>query len=132
MEDFLKDVLSQYNLKIEHLHEKCPRNVRLEIAKELIDWKMVGYYLKLSEQDLTAVECDNHTEAQRRVAMLETWHKRNGSDATYLRLANALHQHGRKDVVELLCRTVKKANNNIGSADEHHQLVQTCTRTYYK
>ena len=68
---------------------------------------MVGYYLNLSEQDLTAIDRENDTEAQQKVTMLDTWYEKEGSNATYLNLANALHQHGRKDLVELLCRTVK-------------------------
>ena len=109
----LNDILSHHGLQVEHLQTSCPRNVRLEIAKELKDWKMVGFYLCLSQQDLMAVEHENRTEAQRRVAMLETWHEREGKDATYSRLANALHRHGRKDAVEQLCQIVKKANMEI-------------------
>jgi hypothetical protein len=109
--------ISRCDLKIEYLQEECPRKVRLEIAERLTDWEMVGRYLDLSEQELTAVERENHTEAQRRVAMLETWHKREGKDATHLRLANALLRHGRKDLVELLCQIVKKEDMEI---DKHH------------
>ena len=120
----LNDILSKYDLKIKHLQGKCPRSVRLEIAKELIDWEMVGYYLDLSEQDLTAVKREKDTEDQRRIAMLEIWHKRKGRDATYLKLANALLRHSRKDTAELLCQIVKKANMEI---DKHQ--VQSCYST---
>ena len=72
---------------------------------------MVGCYLNLSEQDLTAVDRDNHMETWRKLAMLDSWHERDrceGSNATYLRLADALQRHGRRDLVELLCEIVKK------------------------
>jgi GTP-dependent phosphoenolpyruvate carboxykinase len=93
----LNDIISHHNLKEEHLQRVCSQNVRLKIAKKLNDWKMLGVYLKLTEPDLTAIDRDNTTEDQRRVATLNTWHKREGRNATYLRLAGALYERGRRE-----------------------------------
>ena len=103
----LNDILSQYDLKIEHLQKECPHKIQLQISKKLKDWKMLGCSLKLSEQDLTAISRENCTILQQKVAMLDTWHKREGSNATYLKLAKVLYQHGRRDLVELLCHVLK-------------------------
>ena len=100
----LNQILSRYALKEEHVLKKCPSAVRLKIAKEIRDWKMVGHYLNLSEGDLKEIEHENCSEAERKVDMLETWHKREGSNATYLKLAKALYRHGRTDLVELYAR----------------------------
>ena len=104
---YVNNILSRYDLKIEHLQKECSHEVRLQISQELVDWGMFGRYLKLSEQDLTAISRENHTEAHQKVVMLDTWHRREGSNATYFRLAKALYQHGRRDLVELLCRILK-------------------------
>ena len=76
------------------------------IAKEVSEWTLVGRYLGISKQDLTAIGCQYDTEAQKKVAMFDTWHEREGSNATYLRLADAFYQCGRKDLIDLLCLTV--------------------------
>ena len=107
----LNDIISHYNIEEEQLQRVCSHNVRLNIAQQLSDWKMLGYYLNLTEQNLTAIERENDTESLRRVAMLNKWHEREGRNATYLRLAGALYQHGRSDLVELLCRTVKERDS---------------------
>ena len=104
------NIISHHSLTMEHLQKECSQKVQLQISKELKDWEMLGRYLKLSEQDLTAIKRDNHTEEQRKVDMLDTWHKREGSNATYLKVANALYHHGRRDLVELLCHIVKPAS----------------------
>ena len=104
----LNDIISHYNIKEEQLQRVCSHNVLLNIAQQLKDWKMLGYYLNLTEPDLIAIERENDTEALRRVATLNKWHEREGRNATYLALAGALHEHGRRDLVQLLCHTVKE------------------------
>jgi hypothetical protein len=136
----LDDIISDYNLKQEHLQRVCSQNVRLRIAKELTDWKMLGHYLKLTEADLIAIKRENDTEALRRVAMLNTWHEREGYKATYLKLAGALYEHGRRDLVGLLCCTMKvmdsmprNRNEAMFRANEEHikikftRLIQSVT-----
>ena len=101
------EILHYHKLKEEQFQKECPKEVQSKIAKELTDWKTVGYYLNLSEQDLTEISCKIRTKAQQKIAMFNIWQQREGSNATYLKLANALYQHGRKDLVELLCIIVK-------------------------
>ena len=81
----------------------CPRKVRDRIALKLEDWKMVGRCLKFPPEKLKAIDRENETEDQRRVALLDDWSKREGKGATYLKLAEVLHQRGRGDLVEMLC-----------------------------
>ena len=102
----LEDIISRRGLAKEKLQEKCSQAIRLKIAAKLEDWKMVGRYLNVPSEKLTAIERENHTEDQRRVGILDTWHKREGEDASYLRLADALYQQGRRDLVELLCELI--------------------------
>ena len=109
----LNDILLHHNLEREHLHKECPPDVRLMIAKEVSEWTLVGRYLGISKQDLTAIGRQYDTEAQRKVAMFDTWHEREGSNATYLRLADALYQNGRKDLIDLLCLINKATTDDI-------------------
>ena len=99
----LNDILL---LEREHLHKECPPDIRLMIAKEVSEWTLVGRYLGFSKQDLAVISRQYDTEDQRKVAMFDTWHEREGSNATYLRLADALYQYGRKDLIQWLCLIV--------------------------
>ena len=101
-----EDILSACGLTKEKLQRECSREIVLEIATKLRDWKMVGSYLNIPPEQLTAIERENYTENQRKVAMLDTWHEREGTAASYMRLTSALYRHGRRDLIESLCKAV--------------------------
>ena len=73
---------------------------------------MVGHYLTMPSEELKAIERENDTENLRKVAMLDTWHKREGKAASCWKLANALFQHGRRDLIESLCKAVLSAEES--------------------
>ena len=100
----LNDILSQYALKETDLSIKCPREVRNEIAVKLIDWKMIGYSLGFPAEKLTSIGRENETQDLCKVALLDSWSKREGEGASYLKLADALHRRQRRDLVEFLCK----------------------------
>ena len=104
----LEDLLSHYELQRKDLEAVCPQEVRDRIALKLEDWKMVGRFLKFPPEKLKAIDRENETEDQRRVALLDEWGKREGKGATYLKLAEVLHQRGRSDLVGILCNELKK------------------------
>ena len=103
----LEEVLIQRGLKREDLELACPRDVRNKVAVELVDWKMLGHCFDFSRAKLEAIHQDNQTEDQRKVALLDIWSEREGKGATYLKLAEVLHQRKRGDLVETLCGAIK-------------------------
>ena len=103
----LNDILLQHKLEKEHLHKECSPDIMLMIAKELSEWNLVGRYLGIPEQDLAAIGRQYDTEAQKKIATFDVWHRREGSNATYLRLVDALYQYGQKELINLLCIIVK-------------------------
>ena len=105
----LEDIISRYGLEKGKLQEECSQIIRLKVAAKLEDWKMVGRYLSMPSEKLKAIDRENDTEDQRRVAMLDTWHKREGEGASCLKLANALYQRGRRDLVERLCEVIQSS-----------------------
>ena len=112
----LKEVLSQQGLKKKDLESVCPRNVRNKVAVKLADWKMVGHCFNFSRSKLAAIDRESETEDQRRVALLDTWGEREGKGATYLKLAEVLHQRERGDLIEMLCDELRKSINPPGHA----------------
>ena len=100
----LNDILSQYALKETDLSIKCPREVSNEIAVKLIDWKMIGYSLGFPAEKLTSIGRENETQDLCKVALLDSWSKREGEEASYMKLADALYRRQRRDLVEFLCK----------------------------
>ena len=99
----LEQILSTYEVEGGHLNRECPRVVAIKIAEKVLDWKMLGYVLGLPREKVLAIDRDNQTEDQRKVAMFDEWKSFKGSDSTYLKLAEALCVRNRIDIVELLC-----------------------------
>ena len=103
----LDDILSDQGLKKEDLDEECSQAIRFKISLKITDWKMTGYYLEMSSQTLRDIEVENRTEDERRIVLLETWHKREGRRATCYRLLQALYRCQRRDLVEEMCDLIK-------------------------
>lgn len=80
----LEEILSHHDITKEDLREECSPGVRYEIAIQLTNWKMIGHYFGIPEEKLVAIHVENKTEEERRVALLSTWNKREGRQATYL------------------------------------------------
>lgn len=105
----LKDILSQYGLTNEDLDKEIPSTgdiIILQIANKIKDWERAGYYLGIPDEKLVAIKTDNRTEEQRRIKLLHIWKERECSRATYLRLVTVLHQLGRNDLVEDICKLI--------------------------
>ena len=70
---------------------------------------MAGRFLEISSEKLAAIDRENDTEEQRKVALLHLWSRREGRGASCLKLASMLHRRERADLVdpELLCVNVR-------------------------
>ena len=104
----LDDLLSRHGVERKQLERKISAEMILEMAQLLDDWKMTGYYLGFTEQNLGDIQLDNSREEHRRVALLKAWEEKHGEDATYLKLAEAFHQRKKAYLVEKLCMRLKE------------------------
>ena len=99
----LNDILLEHKLDRSQLHKECSPDILLTIAEKVSEWNLFGRYLGIPKQDLSTIGRQYNTEAQKRVATFNIWHKREGTKATYLRLADALYQYGHRDLIAFLC-----------------------------
>ena len=87
--------------------EHSPRDDVLEhLSKEVSDnWKTLGRRLKFLEADLLEFDDSHRKISEKAYAMLLTWKQRDGSDATYSVLNQALRDDlvKRKDLAEKFC-----------------------------
>ena len=102
----LEEILSSRGMTCKHLENVCQRNVINQVAVKLSDWKMVGHCLEFLPEELTAIELQNKTEDQRKVALMDKWRQREGPKANYLKLATVLNQRKRNDLVKILCDNI--------------------------
>ena len=107
----LGEILSHNDIDETHLDKECSQQIRYDIAIKIIDWKMIGYYFGIPEEKLVAIQRDNQTEEERRVALLNTWHKREGQRATYRQLMNAFLHRERCDLANKLSVMIKSLNS---------------------
>ena len=103
----LIDILSHHGLEKKDLERQCPPRTRISIAAKLVDWKTTGYYFGVPAEKIAAIDRENSTEDQRRIALLDCWEKREGRNASCLKLADVLHRRERRDLVEQLCAEIK-------------------------
>ena len=109
MERGLEYILSKHELQLSDMKSRCSYSVRVRIAAQLVDWRMIGHYLNFTQVKIHTIQVDNESEEQRRLALLDAWVEMEGERATYLKLAEALYEHGRRDLVEQLCKMIKRA-----------------------
>ena len=104
----LEEILSRHGLRVADLDRECPREIRDDIAVELgADWEMIGRCLEFSLDALRDINRENSSQEMCRVSLLDTWGKREGKGATFMKLAGALHRRKRRDLVDVLCAKLK-------------------------
>ena len=103
----LEEILSRYDLNSTDLDKECPERIRDEVAVKLDDWEMAGRHLEFPMEKLKDIKSENSSQELRRIVLLDTWSKREGKKATYLKLASVLHRRQRCDLVEFLCAEFK-------------------------
>ena len=105
----LEEILSRHGLKETDLDRECPRDIRDEIAGKLDNWEMVGRCLEFTLEKLRDINRENASQELCRIALLDTWSRREGKGATYLKLADVFHRRKRRDLVEFLCEKIKSS-----------------------
>lgn len=127
-EPSLEDILSKHDLRLSDMTSRCLYPVRLRVAALLVDWKLIGHHLGFSQLKLHAIQVDPDydSEEQRRLALLEVWAEGEGKKATYLRLAEVLYRHGRRDLVEHLCKMIRRVLRSDIQSKTPPKTRRTC------
>lgn len=70
------------------------------LARKIEDLKEIGRQLQLKEAELQTIEVENKKNVEAVYQMLLKWKRKNGKDASYRVLGEALKEAGRKDLQE--------------------------------
>ena len=98
----LDRMLARKNLNRSDLKMKISVRYLNKIALKITDWKTCAVHLGLSLQEINDIEAEQRRVAHRRLVSLHIWYMKNGEDATYINLAEALVQLERADLVQEL------------------------------
>lgn len=79
----------------------------LDVAKLCVDWQLIGRHLKLTDAEITAVNGDNGTVEEKRIAMLQKWKEKLAFKATYRALIEALLAAGKASCAVDVAKIIK-------------------------
>ena len=82
-------------VSVHSLSKKCSKEVLPDVAKLCVDWQLIANHLKLTEAEIAAIDGDNRTVEEKRIAMLQKWKEKLAFRATYGVLIEALLAAGK-------------------------------------
>ena len=100
-----EDVAYGIGLAAGELSKPCDSNIIPSLADCFREWEVIFGSL-LSEIDVDDVKEENTTGVKKRIAALRKWRARNGSEATYKILVDALLNRGEQYQAENLCHKI--------------------------
>ena len=106
-----EDVACEIGLAADKLSKPCDSNIIPSLNDCFREWEIIFGSL-LSEIDIDDVNKENTTGVMKRTAALRKWRDRNGCEATYKVLVNALLNRGERHQAENLCHKIL----------EHHSM----------
>jgi hypothetical protein len=106
-----EEVANRVGLAADELSKPCDSSIIPSLADCFSQWRVIFGSL-LSELDLGDVGRNNPTEEEKRIAALRKWKARNGDEATYKVLVDALLNRGERSEAESLCKILADHLNN--------------------
>ena len=100
-----EDVANGVGLAADELSKPCDSNIIPSLADYFLEWEVIFGSL-LSEIDINYVKEDNTTGVSKRMAALRKWRDKNGREATYKVLVDALLSSSERYQAENLCRKI--------------------------
>ena len=86
----LEEVIEKAGVSLDILKEtECADEDLLELARFCDNWRLIGSHLKLSEDQLSAIDGDYKLVDEKRLAVLRGWKQFRAFFATYLELIMA-------------------------------------------
>ena len=103
-----EEVANGVGLAADELSKPCDGSINIpSLADCFSQWKVIFGSL-LSDLDLSDIDRENPTEEEKRIGALRKWKARNGCEATYKVLVDALLNRGERYQAENLCHKILK------------------------
>ena len=120
----VEEILSRYGFHEGVLNKECSNDIRIEIARKLEDWKLMGRRgFRFEQCEVSSIDEEKKSVEMQKIALMDAWARKHGKDASYLKLAQALYRGGRRDLVDHLCKMLE------GVADTPSSKQGECSNT---
>ena len=105
----IHDVTAKAGISMDILKQECSPEMLPNLAKFCVNWKLIGFHLKLTEAEIASVDGDNHTVDEKRIGMLIRWREKLAFKATYCVLIQALLDCGRISNAVDACKVISSS-----------------------
>lgn len=99
-------MIAKAGISMDILEQECSAEMLPNLAKYCVDWKLIGFHLKLTTAEIAAIDGDNCTVDEKRVGMLFRWRGKLAFKATYRVLVQALLDCRRASDAYDVCKTI--------------------------
>ena len=115
-------------MKITDINKPCSDKVDfiIEIPLKICDYIEFGRQLQFSESELKSITQDKSCDEERKVAVLSTWRKKMGKNATYLALIRACLKTKLQDVAECVMKYAKNASTKPDEEETLQLFPERC------
>ena len=104
----LQQLLDKAEFEGQYLNQQCSEHDLVEIATHYCGkWQMIGYHLKLTENEITAISDDYKTTEEKRVRVLMKWRSKYSHKATYKVLIEAFLSTKQVDTAQRIVEWLK-------------------------
>ena len=106
-----EEIANEIGLAADELSNSFDYSIIPSLSDCFSQWRVIFGSL-LGELDLGDVDRENSTEKEKRIAALQKWKTRNGYEATYKVLVDALLNKGERYEAESLCKILADHSSN--------------------
>ena len=103
----IEELTLHAGIAIHSLDKECTDNEIVGLAKFCDPWRVIAYHLELKQSDVSAINEDNLTTEEKRLAVLHKWRERFSMKATVRRFIDALLKCDQVDKASKVCELMK-------------------------
>ena len=107
----IEEILKRANVSSESLDQtECTDEdiLELNLARFCDPWRLIGEYLRVPEDKLSAIDADKKGDEQKRSSVLKEWKQAHAFKATFLVLVKALFECQKANNAFKVCQLFKK------------------------
>ena len=117
----LSSLLSQYGLSYEEVDKECDDGVFIEVSQHMNDdYIAAGHCLNLSTEKVHSISQSDKSDVEKKIKLLWTWKRKNGSAATYKELVKAFLKIEDRFVAESILKYLSKRLTSLPQATMFH------------
>ena len=127
----LSSLFSQYGLSYEEVDKECDDGVFIEVSQHMNDdYTTAGHCLKLSTEKVRSISQSDKSGVQKKIELLWTWKRKNGSAATSKELVKAFLKMEDRFVAESILKYLSKRMMLLPQATMFHLAPEKAKNRY--